>query len=906
MNGRRSFLSGISRGRRVASLLALALSSFAFIGLTPTTALGAPSVSSVQPSCAGHGDQASLVGSGLNEKISVSVAGKRASIVEQSDTAITFVVPNNAKNGDTEVVAVLFSRGSREEIARLPFRVASDCPTEGVLLEGPPDTPASDALFDLPEPFVAPEDIEDGLILTRLNAVLSTGATVGDVNAALESIGGRIVGMETADPLLEVSVPRQTDEASMQSLADTLLQSAGITFAWVSREVSVEALPPSGPGAVDHLTKARFTAAWNAKQVALGNCSSRVQVVIPDHYNASPPPGYEGFFDQVPHFSSIGPATAGDKGVHGFDVASTMAAAFDSEVPTGANPFSDCLDVRAVRLGGLDMTSALRVILDNLPPTGQNGILNFSIAYQADCGDPCGSAINIVRPIDRFADAAYLRLALRGQESRILITQAAGNFADKPLATIYPGLGIADHVTPFAIDATALAPSIAADASLWNPDPVVCPAPCVFPPLVASPADVALVEQFITDNGLAGPSFGNVAIVGSATLDGSSTSSFSNSGASMFAVGEAIPTLNLPTNGTSFSAPQVAGLASYLWLLSPTLKARPVQDTLNAIAANAFQGAPGKTNGLIDAYQTVLSLDEVAEVTVATAPVRLSILDVDDQNDFDIDDVTQILNAFDEAGGAEDFGRFDLNGDGFTGGSFATKFDLDPSTSVRFGAPDLKENIVQNIDIFEMRFDETSVTDGEVLCYYAWSDLYTNDAPGDEPDPRLDLLRNACPGLEGAEYVGTIRWDHFHSPDDADTQSVEWHVVANLVMTLGADYSLLPTGDITFDLIAISDCGTETISASGGPTGYTGTFTSPGGELSGSVSGGGQPDCTPLPDPLILTGVALAEHVYTGGVLTSIDFNRNITFPTGCPYGTDPGCSSSDVFTGELTLQPIQ
>ena len=122
-------------------------------------------------------------------------------------------------------------------------------------------------------------------------------------------------------------------------------------------------------------------------------------------------------------------------------------------------------------------------------------------------------------------------------------------------------------------------------------------------------------------------------------------SGFSRPGADVFAVGEGIPTLiGVPTLGTSFSAPQVAALASYLWILSPELRARPVLDTIGAIKANA------DSDGIINAYATILSLDEPVPVTPTSARVRLAILDVDDDGDFDLPNIQAFHAAYVDAG----------------------------------------------------------------------------------------------------------------------------------------------------------------------------------------------------------------------------------------------------------------
>ena len=99
--------------------------------------------------------------------------------------------------------------------------------------------------------------------------------------------------------------------------------------------------------------------------------------------------------------------------------------------------------------------------------------------------------------------------------------------------------------------------------------------------------------------------------------------------------------------------------------------------------------ATGTSARRLDAYAAVLSLDQAATVAPAGAPVRLAILDRTEDDKFDDADLAAHAAAI-AAGsqGTRDWGRSDLNGDGFTGvGQDPTPFDLDPSDSTRAGAP---------------------------------------------------------------------------------------------------------------------------------------------------------------------------------------------------------------------------
>jgi len=137
--------------------------------------------------------------------------------------------------------------------------------------------------------------------------------------------------------------------------------------------------------------------------------------------------------------------------------------------------------------------------------------------------------------------------------------------------------------------------------------------------------------------------------------------------------------------------------------------------------------------GFVDAYQAALALDP----SLFASSVRQELLDVSSGLDvfdplgdgvFDEHDLKVYVDGF-EAGSNP---RFDLNGDGEVGGDGTAPFDLDVNSPPIFGAVEL---MVEG-DLHP--YDETAATDLEVLCYYAYSTLYTGDV-----DLRTELLA-AC------------------------------------------------------------------------------------------------------------------------------------------------------------------
>ncbi len=330
---------------------------------------------------------------------------------------------------------------------------------------------------------------------------------------------------------------------------------------------------------------------------------------------------------------------------------------------------------------------------------------------------------------------------------RVLVTSAAGNHGSDPVAILYPGNQVADFNSALNVAASAdSSMTFVSDSDPVGADVSLQPARACLPSLTATPQEKAALEAVIEAAGqtTAQPA-GNVMIVGS--TDGVQVSDFSEPGADVLAVGEGIPTLlGIPTQGTSSAAPQVAALAAYMWMLSPELRGRPVADTIAAIQANVDPLSPSMAQ--IDAYATVLSLDEAVPVTPTTAPVRLAILDVGGANGFDFTDLQAFHDAYvDEFGNViepsiKNFSRHDLNGDGFTGGSASvSRMDLDPTGSTQFGARSIT-NVTVEVAGEERTFNELVVSDIDALCFYANTPLYTGS-----PAQRDELLADIGCGI---------------------------------------------------------------------------------------------------------------------------------------------------------------
>ena len=193
---------------------------------------------------------------------------------------------------------------------------------------------------------------------------------------------------------------------------------------------------------------------------------------------------------------------------------------------------------------------------------------------------------------------------------------------------------------------------------------------------------------------------------------------------------------NLPLGGTSSAAPQVAGAAAMVWTLDSGLApsevvgilrhtARPINldPSADPRCDPTATPAPG-----LDQYAAVLAVDRAA-----TQPVRATILDVADSSgtlgapdgvfdEFDLDAIRQELTLSGPNPTAPlDYGRFDLNGDGRTGGG-RTRLDLD-------GVQPVVWDVSTRRDILGLKVlhDESRVRDVDVLCHEAAGPRYAGD-----------------------------------------------------------------------------------------------------------------------------------------------------------------------------------
>lgn len=647
----------------------------------------------------------------------------------------------------------------------------------GVLLVGPADGLAIDAIQDMPPRPAPAGDVEDGLILTRMDVYIDRQATVGQVNEALIANDARIVAMAPDHPLLTLVIPRASGKPALQKLRDTFKASPGIllaTMPYVPASEIVPDPPVADPASLAYLHASRFPAAWNLRQLATRDCATRrVPLRVIDHFNVLPADLQAVFDDQIPEYQFYGEGSP-TATTHGYDVTLTAAARFDAASQIGANPFPECLKV--IDMNADAMTWGEIALWAGSGDQTSNVVDNFSLGDWLPCDTDCSPAnFNPSIAVDLASKALAWRSDTRAWDSHSLFVIAAGNEGDSTAASLYPFFGLADFASPAALAASPelfgnVDNSTDDDLAFLGDASFLDSAVAGYPSMRAGADDLARLRRFAAQN-LSSPvgTAPNTLIVGSTTNQDDPSqlqvSTFSRRSAMVEAVGEQIPTLVGPGHrGTSYATPQVSGLASYLWLLSEPLRHATVDQTVEAITANADVGPRGTL--LIDAYASVLSLDAAdANALVPSAetmPMRLALLDVDGDGRFTESDLSTIQEQLLLEGGVlQDWSRYDLNGDGYTGGFHASRFDLDRVGSVQFSGARYS-TVTETIEGRTAYFFEPALLDSEILCYYAYSPLYTGDTTA-----RTSLLGDTCAnpagtanefsfGIGGANPVQTV------------------------------------------------------------------------------------------------------------------------------------------------------
>jgi len=586
----------------------------------------------------------------------------------------------------------------------------------------------------------------EGQAPTGIEAMLNPQSTPAIVNQALDAAGLRIITLRPGLLHVMLSLPPRPGAAytpaEVAGIAQQLVVENSDMKPFLLADPAFAPLPKLFPGAPDSEAagallpqdQIRLPAAWNLLAKPLPAPARPVRVLVPDFYystNSHPQIWVQRF---VP---SRGGTTLTNIGNHGFAVASAVAANFDGQLPTGAYPTPqelprDYIEVLSLPVGRLrSMQDASQVIIDAVN-LWQPDIVSTSFGF------PYGLPPRYSRSA-RIRAAFHWRQLVLSSGRQFLHVSAAGN-----------EYVLTDNLPAYDRQAEFDAPWNLA-ARRGNIDDMLAGATELAPNEIDQlTAAVGALPSILS--GLFEP-LGNMVIVGSLDDDGL-RSSFSEPVEDVLVQGSGLTlacrlavtnsgcdgTNWIGAAGTSFAAPQVAGVAAYLLTQKPDLSPTQLRDAL----LNTRAG------DVLDAYRAVLELDAGDNAL----PLRRRLLDVagGDETDgsgakpdgkFDEKDLEAFVKAFRHAEAHRkpddppDRSRFELNGDGFTGGSTTAPFDLDgPSGGI---GTSILSTLSRDIRSVPIQFDETALTDLQILCFYAYSGMYTGS-----PSERGRILGAGC------------------------------------------------------------------------------------------------------------------------------------------------------------------
>ena len=614
----------------------------------------------------------------------------------------------------TDTITIRQDRVLPLDQAALVWTVNGTTPPASDGLSGAPSDNANKSIVDVDtkESYLPAEystDPSGNSILRTLVAIaIKQAATVQQVNTMLARISGRIAYSSAGTGVIHVRVPDPLSIGALNALITEISSDPAVEFVLETVVPSMDQLPSSATplSRLRHHLAVRGSAAWNAR--AAVPMTNGPELLISDEFGG----GIPNADSSVSFLNDAEIGTTLPK-QHGYHVLGIIAGSFGGAGNRG--------DVTGMYPGPALLKTTVMDLTRLAPPFEARLASDIRLRVAAGARLVVNTSWNNWRlktaNDDRYSTiwAEYWARLIRGVDNQAIRST---------IETKYMHAGSAGNIDP------TMASRMAFHNSAWN----AATLPARVGPALERFNNTLVVEnrlgtelaskEYLPGCTLAASSFtgGNLSAIGS--WDGEAGIwSFIDSA---LGAGE--------RSGTSMATPQVAGLAAYLWAIRSDLNSSEVADT---IRMNIHDGIKSCADSpVIDAYAATLALDQTAGLAAPTAetlPTRLAILDVvGNDRKFSIADFIAYLDSLFPVSppGDADFSRYDLNGDGFTGGARTARFNLDVDYEAggrasKYGVISMAPNGAVLRKANGMPLNEAALTDFEILCYYANSNLFT-------------------------------------------------------------------------------------------------------------------------------------------------------------------------------------
>lgn len=507
---------------------------------------------------------------------------------------------------------------------------------------------------------------------TRLTVELAQSATVGQINSMLQTFGGSIIGMSAGSEILSIQIPDPGDLVALESLLMQVRASPGVSDAQASGVGEPDSLPPGvQPISIGPQIAIRTPLAWTLRNYLQQHQAGDPVFVIVDFFaQGFPQVGFNmrslTARNNAPGQFPLFPPEYGYT-EHGYGVLGMAIGRYDDGDPVVGTYSGRPLRVHVINRysddGRLLDDMMLRLLIEELSGLqGQSIVLNTSFSLYRNY---------------RHLSEIWRDGVERSNLSFFHVT-SAGNINSQDLSGVPEVLRDGIRRWGNGVIVESRRAQRVGSGNVFNPS--------------------ACLAEDSNDRG-------DVSAVGHGVrsyVDGNGQ------------VGT--------HDGTSFAAPQVAGLALTLAALRPDWSPQFLRDTIVRTSRPPVGTCAGRRGQpAVDIASAVLATDQGRSLL----PVRRALLDRSpvEQGDgiFGTDDFELIQQALGGSSTSATYSEFDLNGDGYAQRADRyAPFDLDADGTIDKAALEITAS-----NGTRYRFNESAVTDGQILCYYAHSPLYS-------------------------------------------------------------------------------------------------------------------------------------------------------------------------------------